>query len=200
MKAVGNVVVALVLAFVCYAAFWAVRYRMPFGEDERVERIRPVAAVRMRVIEFRAALAANAHGFPGHAYVVFDDQDGWKAIGFVPRYQRDQLRSLWCDVPGFMQTQPQRTADRNLKKFAVQVSAQDYAKAKQLVREWKVDRFKVGERDCVAFVDAVAATCNLSRPQRHHRFPQDYVAELEAMNARTTYGARTMSAHMGHGN
>lgn len=173
------------ILLVVYLLFWAVRYRMPFDSGGVIDMRADKNAVPYRV-EIRASLASNPHGFPGHAYVVW--QDGENA-GYVPARAQDQISSLFSRVPGCMQFDGDRSNRINLNKLSVIVDKQEYERTKALAHAWNTHDFKVGERDCVAFVNAIASELQLHRPKPYYKFPQDYVAELCLLN-RTKQGTQ----------
>jgi hypothetical protein len=182
MKNATRLLLLFSFCTISYALFWAVRYRIPHA---------PVAPVDMRrsasdtpyVIEFRASLASNQHGFPGHAYIVWGDGS---SAGYVPRFSRDQIPSLYRTVPGFMQLDGAHWNRRNLNALVVLVSKPEYDRTKMIARNWNTSDFRVGKRDCVAFVDTIARTTSLRCPTARYVFPQDYVEQLKHLNCGVT--------------
>ncbi|MBX9693290.1 MAG: hypothetical protein K2Z81_12955, partial [Cyanobacteria bacterium] len=137
-------------------------------------------------------LANNAHGFPGHCYVAWSssqlsDLDHIEAKGYVPRYAMDQITSLFRDVPGLVLANASQGNLRNFDAVVAIVDQSTFDKTRELGLVWSQDRFRVGERDCVAYTDAVARCIGLRTPDRHYRYPQNYIAELKKMNCRKAF-------------
>lgn len=174
-----------------YAIFWAVWYRRP-PEPPKVVDLRGGETGQYHQIDFLASLAENPHGFPGHCYVVWSDKpivsvncmNGMETEsgGFLPRYFGDQIPSLWMTVPGYLTKDAIRGNTRNLDRLTVLVSKSDFLATKRLTERWNASEFKVGERDCVTFVNHLARSISLRTPDPAYKFPQDYIRELKRLN------------------
>ncbi len=182
-------VVALLTLLTVYLLVWGVVYRLPHGSSLIVDR-RADKSREPRYVAVCAALAANQHGFPGHAYAVWSeslpiDLNHAKSVGYVPSRGCDQIKSLWCTVPGML---VERAADdnrRNLNAVIVIVDQNTYENSFQKCKSFSSGNFKVGSSDCVAFADSIASDIGLKTPDPHFRYPQDYIEQLKSLNKTT---------------
>lgn len=168
----------LAAGLLIYMTVWAVQYRIHHAAVPPVDMRRSESDIPY-VIQFRASLASNPHGFPGHAYIVWSNGT---SAGYVPRYATDQLPSLFHPVRGTLQLNGIRDNSRNLSSLTVLLSKPDFDRAAQLARHWNTNSFQVGKRDCVRFVSEIASTIGLRCPDPSYQFPQDYVERLKQLN------------------
>ena len=181
-KALATVLTALFL-LLCYAALY---YRVHTTTSGIVD-LRPTTGDKSCYVVFCASLADNAHGFPGHCYVVWSADPTpnlltAESAAFMPRKLTDQPRSLWQTVPGFLGEHAAQGNMRNLDTLTVVLSPSDYEHSKLVRTQWLRGPFQVGVRDCVAFSDAVARDVGLHSPGCSYTFPQDYVRKLKLQN------------------
>jgi hypothetical protein len=174
------------LVVIAYSIAWAVWYRVPATPAEIVD-LRVDRSQKPYYISFCAALAANPHGFPGHCYIAWTDKPALNLLdqesaGYVPRFSKDQVPSLWRNVSGAVCRQAAIGNTRNLDVLTAIVNRTDYDRAKELCDSWDTKSFKVGRRDCVTFADCIARSINLRTPEREYKFPQDYVSDLKRLN------------------
>lgn len=190
LKALASIILSLLL----YLAYWGVIYRIP-GAPAKIVDLRPKISTDIgtnapaRYITFCASLAGNAHGFPGHSYVVWNATPAasvlhCEAVGFVPTHVKDQIRSLYMPVPGMLASNASVGNTRNLSSLTVIVDDETYERTRRLRQKWDASRFQAGVHDCVAFQDFIAREVGLSIPDRNKFFyPQDHIAELKRLNS-----------------
>jgi len=179
-----------------YAGWWAVRYRIPSTSVDVLDMRSHGESSPPRYITFCSSLANNAHGFPGHAYVVWSGDsvpadwieaaraDRLENAGYGPRNSYDQIPSVISDVPGIVDDHGLRFNLRNLSTLTVIVDEDQYERTRQLRHKWDTARFRAGERDCVAFVDYIANDVGLLIPDRNIlMYPQDHLARMKALNS-----------------
>lgn len=165
-----------------YLAAWAFNYRLP-ATPARVIDLRKLKSDRPKCVTLCASLASNPVGFPGHAYVIWSptekiDIENDLSMGFMPCYFKDQIPSLFKDVPGAV-LENVKGNTRNLDQLTIIVSESDYEQSKLLAKEFSGSKFKTGERDCVSFVNFVAGRLGLKTSYHGFIFPQDYLKQLK---------------------
>lgn len=174
------------LVLLAYLFAWGVLYRLPHSQalivDTRIDKLE-----QPHYVAICAALAANKHGFPGHAYVAWSDSlpidlAKTESLGFVPQHATDQIPSLWRQVPGAVVESAADNNQRNLNAVIAIVDRKTFERSRERGRMWRSDKFKVGSRDCVAFTDSLAATIGLKTPDTSFKYPQDYVEQLKNLN------------------
>jgi hypothetical protein len=176
----------LPLSIATYAAWWAVNYRVPPSPRGFVD-LRRDSSTPAFYITFCASLATNPHGFPGHSYVVWSRTPSWNqqnadAIGFVPRYSRDQIASVFTYVPGLMVPGASEGNMANLDSLTVVVDKEKYEETLALREQWDATTFRAGLHDCVSFMDSIAEDVGLKVPSRKFSYPQDHLKQLKALN------------------
>ncbi|HEY9713231.1 MAG TPA: hypothetical protein V6C72_07160 [Chroococcales cyanobacterium] len=186
LKSITKAFAVCLSLLVVYAIGWGVWARLP-GTPLEVIDMRADKNADAYSLTFCAELAANYLGFPGHAFVVCTPALGANlppgdSVGFVPRYRRDQIRSLFAPVPGFLTHDGNVNADGNPDQLVVLVDREAYMRALALADSWDPSIFKVGEKDCVAMVDTMARSIGLKTPGRQYVFPQEYVHQLKRLN------------------
>lgn len=177
---------ALVGLLAIYLMAWAIWYRIPCEPPKTLD-IRIDRQHSARFVSLCSALANNPHGFPGHCFITvgtaadfnaYPDQSG----GFGPALVRDQIPSLWCAVPGLKCRNVVGGNTRNLDRLTLIMDEHQFLSLKNEQDNWQDGSFKVGERDCVAFVHKIAQQAHLRTPHAKYRFPQDYIRELKRLN------------------
>lgn len=179
----------VLIALTAYLLVWGMLYRLPRTPPVVVD-MREDRTTQPRYVAFCAALAANEHGFPGHAYVVWSDSlpidlNTAESLGFGPRHEEDQISSLWQQVPGAVVAQASAGNQRNLNAIIAIVDEQTFEFSRLKSRSWKSDKFKVGTNDCVAYVQSIASVIGLKTPDTHYKYPQDFVEQLKSLNPGT---------------
>ena len=176
----------VLIMLVAYLLLWGMVYRLPRTPPVVVD-LRDDKTTQPHYVAFCAALAANEHGFPGHAYAVWSDSlpidlNTAESLGFGPLYQVDQIPSLWQHVPGAVVTQASSGNRRNLNAIIAIVDEQTFEFSRLKSRNWRSDKFKVGTNDCVAYVESIASVIGLKTPDTHYKYPQDFVEQLKSLN------------------
>lgn len=168
-----------------FAAYWGCVSRLPRTEPILADvRTRPGG----RSFLLCAGLADNPHGFPGHCYIVWDRSaperlEYAESDGFVPASVAELVPSLYADVHGIMADHAVIGNTRSLDYIAVRLDEETYEKARAVRRRFVSNpTFHTGVRDCVAYVDEVAAIAGLKRPCRDFVYPLDYLERLKKLN------------------
>jgi hypothetical protein len=177
---------AFPLSVATYALWWAVHYRMPPSPCALVDLRRDPSEAAF-YITFCASLATNPHGFPGHSYVVWSRTPNWnnedaEAFGFVPRYSRDQIASVFTYVPGLMVPGASEGNMANLDSLTVVVDSEKYDETLRMREQWDSNTFRAGLHDCVSFMDFIAQDTGLKVPIRRFSYPQDHLKQMKALN------------------
>lgn len=178
--------VVVLISLTAYLLVWGMYYRLP-ATPALVVDMRNDRSVSPHYVAICAALAANEHGFPGHAYVAWSDSlpidlATADTLGFGPLHGEDQIPSLWQQVPGAVVEQASSGNQRNLNAVVAIVDQKTFEFTKQKSRSWKSDKFKVGSNDCVAYVQSLAAIIGLKTPDARYKYPQDFVEQLKKLN------------------
>lgn len=180
---------ASILALLFYLVVWGIVYRVPCSSAEELDLRSSGLYAPQYYIVFCASLASNSHGFPGHAFIAWcdngrpDEFDAMETTGYCPRFSKDQIPSLYTDVPGIMVCRKAGAGScRNVDKLIVCVDKPAFEESRRLSQEWSCSKFRVGEVDCVAFANAVAKSIHLNTPCSDRKYPQDYIRELKACN------------------
>ncbi len=176
----------LPLSMLSYAAWWAVQYRLPPSPRCFID-LRKDCLQTPFYITFCASLATNPHGFPGHSYVVWSETPIWnnqnaEAFGFVPRYSKDQVTSVFRDVPGLLVHGASEGNLVNLDSLTVVVDKQKYYETRGLREKWDATVFRAGLHDCVSFLDFIAEDAGLAAPARRFSYPQDHLKQMKRLN------------------
>lgn len=177
---------AILVSLTAYLLAWGVLYRRP-AQPAVVVDMRNDRTTQPHYIAICAALAANEHGFPGHAYVVWSnslpiDLNTAESLGFGPRHAKDQIPSLWQQVPGAVVDRAAIANQRNLNALVAIVDKQTFEFSKQKGRNFKSEKFKVGSNDCVVYVQTLASVIGLKTPDTRYKYPQDFVEQLRRLN------------------
>jgi hypothetical protein len=177
---------ALVMAVLGYAIWWAVWYRLPAQPDKVVD-LRKQPSQSACYITFCAGLADNPLGFPGHAYVVWRekaiaDPIQTESVGFITKSYNDQFISPLVPVPGMLHYDAALYNQRNLESLTVIVDPQTYKKTLLARRQWNTTEFKAVQRDCLSFTTYIAQSAGLVIPEHRCLYPQDQVRQLKALN------------------
>ncbi|MDZ4837127.1 MAG: hypothetical protein SGJ27_25360 [Candidatus Melainabacteria bacterium] len=185
----ATILMSAAISLSAYLLIWGVVYRFPHSSPLIVDA-RNDKTERPHYVAICAALAANRHGFPGHAYVAWSDSlpldlEHVESLGFVPMSASDQIPSLWRVVPGALVDKAADGNKRNLNAVIVVVDSKTFELSKAKCKNWKSDQFKVGSSDCVAFARSVATSLGLETPESRYRYPQDYVAQLKILNQKS---------------
>lgn len=186
---VATILISAAISLSAYLLIWGVVYRFPHSAPLVVDA-RKDKTERPHYVAICAALAANKHGFPGHAYVAWSDSlpldlEHVESLGFVPISPSDQIPSLWRNVPGSLVDKAADGNKRNLNAVIVVVDSKTFKLSKANSKNWKSDQFKVGSSDCVAFARSVATSLGLKTPESRYKYPQDYVAQLKILNQKS---------------
>jgi hypothetical protein len=182
--------VALLTLLTVYLLAWGVVYRLPH-EPSLIVDMRADKSGAPRYVAVCAALAANQHGFPGHAYAVWSeslpiDLNLAQSIGYVPSRGCDQIPSLWRVVPGMLVERAADDNQRNLNAVIAIVDQNTYENSFQKCKSFNSGSFKVGSSDCVAFANSIATDIGLKTSNPRFRYPQDYIEQLKSLNKTTT--------------
>ncbi len=181
--------ILLVFAFLSflflYLGSWTCIYRIPAAESKVID-LRKSKQEKACCISFCASLADNLSGFPGHAYLIFSRSEKLStskeySLGFMPRYYRDQIPSLFKSVDGAVFENISGNK-RNLDELKVLLSESDFDKAVITAKNWNASRFKTGSKDCVAFVNYMAESLRLKTINPAFVYPQDYLRRLKELN------------------
>lgn len=183
---------AAALGLGLFAAIWACIYRLPrtapISVDMRSDKSGN-SGNKGRALLICAALANNPHGFPGHCYIVWDRSsierlEYAESDGFVPASASELIPSLYADVRGIMADHAVVGNTRSFDCIIVRLDEEAYQKARTVKERFLEDpSFHTGVRDCVAYVDEIAAIAKLKRPPRSFVYPLDYLARLKHMNS-----------------
>ncbi|HEY9775451.1 MAG TPA: hypothetical protein V6C81_16915 [Planktothrix sp.] len=186
LKTVVAIPLLIGAGLILYMAVWAVQYRRA-AEPLQVLDLRAQATDKPYYVILCAALADNPIGFPGHCYVAWSEREpkdilALDSAGFVPMHLHDQVPSLWSNVQGTMVDHAAIGNTRNLNALVVIVDADRYRSSRKLSERWRHRQFQTGVSDCVAYVDDIAKELAVKTPPRSHKFPQDYLRDLKAIN------------------
>lgn len=181
-----SLVASITLSASAYALCWAVWYRMP-GAPVKVIDMRADRSCPSRCISFCSSLADNPHGFPGHCYVAWSATPPKnfvevESIGFVPEYSKDQIPSMWRDVPGIVIPHAALGNLRNLSALSVLVDEEQFEHLHRQSLSGTRKHFRVGQSDCVQYTHNIAANLGLNTPNPSYKFPQDYIRQLILLN------------------
>lgn len=170
-----------------YLGIWAVVYRIPPSPSKLVDT-RHAAAEKPYYLAFCSSLADNTFaGYPGHCYVVWATRyplvfPQTESAGFVPRYFKDQIPSMFGPVPGLMVKDAWVGNQQNFTSFTAIVDQATFERTRRLKEQWNPDVFQVGVRDCVTLSNAIASQAGLKTPSPGFMYPQDYVRMLKQLN------------------
>jgi len=193
-KGVAGLALILILSLSVFALYWAVTYRMPRTQPLCLDlrRASPGSShwkpAEGRSFLICAALANNPHGFPGHCYVVWDRQSPVslqyaESEGFIPGSTAALIPSLYSNVSGCMADHAAIGNMRNLDYIAIRVDKDTYDRLRAVRASFVSDStFRTGVRDCVAYVDEIAAIAGLERPSHNNLYPLDYLERLKQLN------------------
>ena len=137
-----------------------------------------------------AGLANNPHGYPGHCYIIWDRCQPEKLAiaqsdGFVPSRVVDLIPSLYSDVRGAMGDHALIGNMRSFDYIAVKLDKAAYDRARAVRADFvKNPTFHTGVRDCVAYVNQIAAVSGLKTPPANFVYPLDYLIRLKSMNSK----------------
>jgi hypothetical protein len=177
---------ALVLGLLAYAGWWAHAYRQPAGPRATID-LRSSTSEKPYYLTFCAGLASNFHGFPGHAYVNWNDKPGVttsakNSIGYITRKYNDQFLAPFVAVPGSLHYDAQNYNQRNLDCLTAVVDVKTFNRTRAACATWDTSNFKAGTHDCVAFTTYIARTAGLVVPEGSSRYPQDHIKLLKTLN------------------
>ena len=180
--------ICMFAGLVVLMAAWAFYFRIPTDGDIELVDLRKSLTDKPYYVSFCAGLASNLHGFPGHGFVawsesVFPDLNLTESAGYCPRFSRDQIASLFFEVPGIVVQKSAVGNLRNLDRLIVIVSKSDFDHTRTVCAQWDDRIFAVGKRDCVRFLNELALYLELNTPDPAYKFPQLYVRELKRLNA-----------------
>jgi hypothetical protein len=184
-KAAACAVFTLFLGLGIFFAFWAYAYRLPRTAPISID-VRTGSGGRAFLL--CAGLANNPHGYPGHCYIVWDRSaperlHNAESDGFVPASIGELLPSMYTDVRGIMADHAVIGNTRNFDYIVVRLDEETYKKARAVRQRFVSDpTFHTGVRDCVAYVDEIAAVAGLKRPARGFVYPHDYLTRLKKLN------------------
>lgn len=180
-----------ILGFSTFFAYWGVVYRLPRSKpvlvDLRSDKTRDNPA-NDRSFMICAGLANNPHGYPGHCYIIWDRSvperlEYTVSDGFVPGRVEDLVPSLYSDIKGIMADNALVGNMRNFDYLGVRLDRERYLRARAVRQRYVQDpTFHTGVRDCVAYVDEVAAIAGLKTPKRRFVYPLDYLVKLKKLN------------------
>ncbi len=178
--------ISVTVAVSAYAVFWACWYRFP-SEPVKVIDLRTGTSRPSRCVSFCSSLANNPHGFPGHCYVAWSAAPPTnfadvESIGFVPEFSKDQLPSMWRDVPGVVIPHAALGNLRNLNTLSVLIDETQFEQLHNECLSGTRKRFRVGQSDCVQYTHQIANSLGLSTPNPSYKFPQDYIRRLKQLN------------------
>ncbi len=181
-----SLVLSVTFSVSAYAIFWACWYRVP-AEPVKVIDLRTDKSSASHCVSFCSSLANNPHGFPGHCYVAWSDSPPKnftevESIGFVPEFSKDQLPSMWRDVPGVVIPHAALGNLRNFNALSVLVDERQFEKLHDQCLPGTRTRFRVGQSDCVQYTHTLATSLGLNTPNPSYKFPQDYINQLKKLN------------------
>jgi hypothetical protein len=169
-----------------FLAGWCLIYAMPPTPSKTVD-LRASAAVKPYYLLFCSSLADNTFaGYPGHCYVVWSlkhpvNFPETESAGFVPHYVKDQIPSLYKEVPGLLVRDAWKGNLKTFTSLTAIVDSEVYEKTRRVRESWRGDVFRVGVRDCVKFSDGIAKAAGLRTPSSDYRYPQDFIKDLKAL-------------------
>lgn len=191
-KYVAILCLVVTLGLTAFAIYWAYVYRLPHSQpivvDLRSHKIDQKSGDD-RCFMICAGLANNPHGYPGHCYIVWDrcapDRLEYaESDGFVPGRLVDLIPSLYSDIVGVMADHAVVGNMRNFDYIAVRLDRKPYEKARAIRKSFVTDAtFHTGMRDCVAYVDEIAAVAGMKTPPRGFVYPLDYIVRLKKLNS-----------------
>ncbi len=178
------------IGLLIFAVYWACVYRLPRSQPISVDlrRARNSGALDDCCFMICAGLANNPHGYPGHCYIIWDrcrpeNLENAQSDGFVPATAAEMLPSLYSDVTGVMGDRAMIGNMRSFDYVAVRLDRAAYERARAVREEFVQNTtFHTGVRDCVAYVNKIAAVSGLHTPPRSFVYPLDYLIRLKSVN------------------